>query len=188
MNDPFGASQVMQWQRIRLWIQEMQEMLVGSQGQEDPLEWAMEPTPAFLFGKFHGQRNPVGHSPWADPYIFKGYILWSVLPFNKAVLLLKRTSYYYYLYYYPVSKPGSPSIKCLKGLRVLVAPTGQNALNLWLHRPSKELWVESKPAGEASLLPTEASGVSRANLSRLGKLGAPAAQPCICRAHVMGWS
>lgn len=35
-------------------------------------------------------------------------------------------------------------------------------------------------------LPTVASGVLGANLSRLGKLGAPAAQPCFCRADVMG--
>ena len=124
--------------------------------RKTPWSGRWQPTPAFLPGKFHRQRSPVGPSPWADPfpwadpYIFKGYILWSVLPFSKAVLFLKRTSYYYYLYYYLVSKPGSPSIKCLKGLRVLVAPTRQNALDLWLHRPRKELWVESKPLGKAS--------------------------------------
>ena len=32
-------------------------------GGEDPLEKEMEPTPAFLLGKSHGQRNLAGYSP-----------------------------------------------------------------------------------------------------------------------------
>ena len=32
-------------------------------GQEDPLEWEMAPTPVFLPEKFRGQRNLVGYSP-----------------------------------------------------------------------------------------------------------------------------
>ena len=32
--------------------------------QEDPLEEGMQPTPAFLPGESHGQRSPVGYSPW----------------------------------------------------------------------------------------------------------------------------
>ena len=35
---------------------------VRSLDQEDPLEW--QPIPVFLTGKFHGQRSPVGYSPW----------------------------------------------------------------------------------------------------------------------------
>ena len=37
---------------------------VQSLGQEDPLEKEMQPTLVFLPGKIHGQRNPVGYSPW----------------------------------------------------------------------------------------------------------------------------
>ena len=33
-------------------------------GQEDPLEKEMAPTPVFLPGESHGQRNLVGYSPW----------------------------------------------------------------------------------------------------------------------------
>ena len=43
----------------------MQETWVQSLDQEDPLEkreW--QPTPVFLPGESHGQRSPVGCSPW----------------------------------------------------------------------------------------------------------------------------
>ena len=33
-------------------------------GQEDPWRRKCQPTPVFLPGKFHGQRNLVGYSPW----------------------------------------------------------------------------------------------------------------------------
>ena len=39
-------------------------MWVQSLGQEDPLEKKMAPTPVFLPGEFHGQKSPVGYSPW----------------------------------------------------------------------------------------------------------------------------
>ena len=32
--------------------------------REDPLEKEMAPTPVFLPGKSHGQRNLVAYSPW----------------------------------------------------------------------------------------------------------------------------
>ena len=35
----------------------------GDLGWEDPLEEGMQPTPVFLPGEFHGQRNLVGYSP-----------------------------------------------------------------------------------------------------------------------------
>ena len=40
----------------------MQEMPVWSLGQEDPLEKEWLPTPVFLPGEFHGQRNLVGYT------------------------------------------------------------------------------------------------------------------------------
>ena len=45
-------------------MQEMEEMQVRSLGWEDPLEEETQPTPVFLPGEFHGQRNLVGYSPW----------------------------------------------------------------------------------------------------------------------------
>ena len=45
-------------------LPEMQEMLVGSLGREDPLEEKWQPTPVFLPGESHGQRSLVGYSPW----------------------------------------------------------------------------------------------------------------------------
>ena len=33
-------------------------------GWEDPLEQGMQPTPVFLPGEFHGQRNLAGYRPW----------------------------------------------------------------------------------------------------------------------------
>ena len=41
----------------------MQETLVQSLGQEDPLEKG-QPTPVFLPGESHGERSLVGYSPW----------------------------------------------------------------------------------------------------------------------------
>ena len=46
-------------------MQETQEMWVQSLGQEDPPEKEMAPTPAFLPGKVHGWKSPVGYSPWS---------------------------------------------------------------------------------------------------------------------------
>ena len=37
---------------------------VGSLGREDPLEREWLPTPVFLPGESHGQRNLAGYSPW----------------------------------------------------------------------------------------------------------------------------
>ena len=39
-------------------------MQAQSPGQEHPLEKEMAPTPVFLPGEFHGQKSPVGYSPW----------------------------------------------------------------------------------------------------------------------------
>ena len=40
---------------------------VLSMGREDPLEKEMQPTPLFLPGESHGQRNLAGYSPWGCP-------------------------------------------------------------------------------------------------------------------------
>ena len=45
-------------------MQETPEMWVGSLGREDPLEEDMATHSIFLPGKFHGQRNLAGYSPW----------------------------------------------------------------------------------------------------------------------------
>ena len=42
-------------------LPKMQETWVQSLAQEDPLE---KGTAIFLPGEFHGQRSPVGYSPW----------------------------------------------------------------------------------------------------------------------------
>ena len=42
----------------------VQETLVWSLGQEDPLEERLATTPVFLPGEFHGQRSLVGYSTW----------------------------------------------------------------------------------------------------------------------------
>ena len=42
----------------------MWETWVQSLGQEDPPEKEMVPTPLFMPGELHGQRNLVGYSPW----------------------------------------------------------------------------------------------------------------------------
>ena len=39
-------------------------MLVGSLGQEDPLENDMAINPEYLPGESHGQRSLAGYSPW----------------------------------------------------------------------------------------------------------------------------
>ena len=42
----------------------MKETQVQSLGWEDPLKRTQQPTPVFLPGEFHGQRNMAGYSPW----------------------------------------------------------------------------------------------------------------------------
>ena len=42
----------------------MQETLVQSLGQEDPLEKKWQPIPVFLPGEFYGQRSLAGCSLW----------------------------------------------------------------------------------------------------------------------------
>ena len=42
----------------------MQETLVQSLGQEDPLEKNWQPTPVFLPTEFYGQRSLAGYRPW----------------------------------------------------------------------------------------------------------------------------
>ena len=54
---------IVQWERIPLPIQEMQETQVWSLGQEDALEEEMQYTPVFFPEKFQGQRSLVGYSP-----------------------------------------------------------------------------------------------------------------------------
>ena len=54
-----GASQVEQWERAHL---PMQETSVQSLGQEDPLRRKWQRTSVFLPGKSHGQRSLAGSS------------------------------------------------------------------------------------------------------------------------------
>ena len=49
------------WYRNRL---PTQEAWVQSLGQKDPCRRKWQPTPVFLPGKSHGQRNLAGYSPW----------------------------------------------------------------------------------------------------------------------------
>ena len=44
----------------------MQETWVQFLGQEDMLEKEMATIPVFLPGEFHGQKSPVGYSPWGQ--------------------------------------------------------------------------------------------------------------------------
>ena len=45
-------------------MQETQETQAQSLDGDDPLEKKVAFTPVFLPGKFHGQRNLAGYSPW----------------------------------------------------------------------------------------------------------------------------
>ena len=56
------ASQVAQWWRACL---PMQEMQIQSLGWENPWSSKWQPIPVFLPGKSHGQRSLVGYSPWS---------------------------------------------------------------------------------------------------------------------------
>ena len=58
------TSQVAQWQRICLLMQETQETQVQSLGWEDPWRKEWQPTPLFLPGISHGQRSLVGYGLW----------------------------------------------------------------------------------------------------------------------------
>ena len=56
------ASQVAQWQRIRLPVQELQETWFSPWVRKIPWRRKWQPTPVFLPGQFHGQRSLMG--PW----------------------------------------------------------------------------------------------------------------------------
>ena len=56
-----GASRVVQWQMIRL---SMQEMWIRALVREIPCSRTWQRTPVFLPGKLHGQRSLAGYSPW----------------------------------------------------------------------------------------------------------------------------
>ena len=58
-----GANEAFQVTQERIHLP-MQEMWVRSLGREDPLEKELQPTPVFLPGGFHGQRNLAGYRPW----------------------------------------------------------------------------------------------------------------------------
>ena len=45
-------------------IKEMQETRVQFLGEKDPWRRKWQPTPVFLLGKYHGQRNQAVYSPW----------------------------------------------------------------------------------------------------------------------------
>ena len=70
----------------------MQEIWVQPLGWEDPLEKEWLPTPVFLPGEFHGQRNLAGYSPWgckeSDTTEQLTYFTLSVTK-KKYVLILK---------------------------------------------------------------------------------------------------
>ena len=57
-------SQMAQWQRNRLPMQEMQEMWVWSFSQEDPLEEEMATHSSILTWEIPWQRSLAGYSPW----------------------------------------------------------------------------------------------------------------------------
>ena len=57
---PSAASGKKQQQKTGLSTQEMQEMRVGSLGQEDPLEEGMQYTPIFLPGESSWTEEPGG--------------------------------------------------------------------------------------------------------------------------------
>ena len=57
----FGASLVAQTVKS---LPAMRETQIRSLGQKDSLRREWQPIPLFLFGKFPGQRNLVGYSPW----------------------------------------------------------------------------------------------------------------------------
>ena len=60
----YTASQVVQWGRIYLPVQETQETWVRSLGQADPQNRKWQPTPASLPRRSRGQRSLLGYSPW----------------------------------------------------------------------------------------------------------------------------
>ena len=57
------ASPVTNWVQNLPAMQEMQKIGVWSLGQENPLKRKWQPTPVFLPGKFHEQRNLMGYNP-----------------------------------------------------------------------------------------------------------------------------
>ena len=52
---------MIEWLRIGLPVQKTQVQILS---WEDPRRREWQPTPVFLLGESHGQRNLAGYSPW----------------------------------------------------------------------------------------------------------------------------
>ena len=62
--NPPAASQVVQWQRVHLPVQGIKRHRFKPWVRSFPWTKKWLPTPVFLTGKSHGQRNLAGYSPW----------------------------------------------------------------------------------------------------------------------------
>ena len=79
--------------KVRLPMQETQEMWTGSLGWEDPLEEEMVTHSVFLPGKFHGQRSLVGYSSWGLRRVRHEWAYSTKLRnTNSVILMISHTS------------------------------------------------------------------------------------------------
>ena len=102
-------------------MQETQETWIWSQGQEDSLEEKMATSPAFLSGKFQGQRSLMGYSPWGLKKVRWGwarmhnYNIYSSLPVFKSIFSLSF-------------KPSSLDISAFRHSLLTCLPTSASCL------------------------------------------------------------
>ena len=72
----------------------MLETWVWSLGREDPLEKEMATHPVFLPGRFHGQRNLEGYSPWGHKELDMIALLSTLFIFTTGSLYLLISTYF----------------------------------------------------------------------------------------------
>ena len=73
----------------------VQETLVGSLGQEDPLEEEMQHTPVFFLGQSYGQRSLARYSPWGHKEL--DMTDWLILSLFSHLFMMHRTNWVKYI-------------------------------------------------------------------------------------------
>ena len=130
----------------------MQETLVQSLGQEDPLEKEMATIPVFWPGKSHGQRSLLGYSPWGRKELDMSEQLNNSKILMKLIfnLLIKYNQHYWnyfaFLLYFIPLLPQTQPIKSLSwilfyGLWNLDSPTMTELKPSAVKAQSPSYWI-----------------------------------------------
>ena len=128
MYDFLWASQVAQWQRIRLPMQEMQEMRIPSLGQEDPLEKEMAIHSSILAWKIPWTEESEGLKSTGSQRVGHN---WACT--RTHVILYASLLYAYFLFISPVCLSNATKITLLSFFPKQFCLILEYLFNWWVH-------------------------------------------------------